>query len=154
MVLLLGLCVLLQFGRCHTVRCKTLLFALRSYPGLGFLCPDCLGVLSVYFGLGCVFFLIKLFDVSIVFRMVSSLYFMMSSFAFFLRVLHISAYSMQSLAVFFTISLRFFISAPGGVDNLDVSFWCFVWLCLSQSVGSFLSCFHLECRYHPVIVEQ
>ena len=47
-VLLLGLCILLRFGRCHKVRCKTLLFILGSYPGLGFLCPDCLGVLSVY----------------------------------------------------------------------------------------------------------
>ena len=65
--------------------------------------------------------LFKLFDVSIVFRMVSRLYFLMSSFAFFLRVLHISVYSMQSLAVFFTISLRFFISALVGVDNLDLS---------------------------------
>ena len=51
--------------------------------------------------------LFKLCDVSIVFRMVSSLYFLMSSFAFFLRVLHISVYSMLSIAVFFTISLRF-----------------------------------------------
>ena len=42
----------------------------------------------------------KLFDVSIVFRMVSRLYFLMSSFAFFLRVLHISVYTTQSLAVF------------------------------------------------------
>ena len=32
---------------------------------------------------------------------------MMSSVALFLRVLHISVYSMQSLEVFFTISLRF-----------------------------------------------
>ena len=52
MVLLLGLCVLLRFGSCH----KVLRFVLRSYPGLGFLCPDCLGVISVYMGLVCVFF--------------------------------------------------------------------------------------------------
>ena len=43
MELLLGLCVLLRFGLCHKVRCKTLLFVLRSYPGLGFPCPGCLG---------------------------------------------------------------------------------------------------------------
>ena len=65
--------------------------------------------------------LFKLFDVSIVFRTVSRLYFLMSSFAFFLRVLHISVYSMQSVAVFFTIFLRFFISALVGVDNLELS---------------------------------
>ena len=52
---------------------------------------------------------LKLFDVSIVFRMVSRLYFLMSSFTFFLKVLPISVYSMQSLAVFFTISLRVFV---------------------------------------------
>ena len=112
MVLLLGLCVLLRFGRCHKVRCKTLLFVLRSYPGLGFLCPDCLRVISLFWPRMCVLLtLFKLFDVSIVFRMVSRLCFLMSSFTFFLRVLHISVYSMQSLAVFFTIYLRFFISA-------------------------------------------
>ena len=121
MVLLLGLCVLLRFGRCHKVWCKTLLFVLTSYPGLGFLCPDCLGVLSVYFGLCVLLTLFKLFDVSIGFRMVSRLNFLMSSFAFFLRVLHISVYSMQFLVVFFTISLCFFISALVGVDNLDLS---------------------------------
>ena len=82
--------------------------------------------------------LFKLFDVSIVFRMVSKFYFPMSSFAFFVMVVHISVYSIQSLAVFFTISLRFFISPLVGVDNLDLSRLVFVWLCLSPSVGSFM----------------
>ena len=76
--------------------------------------------------------LFKLFDVAIVFRMVSRLYFLMSSFAFFLRVLHTSVYTMQSLVVFLTISLRFFISALVGVDNLDLSHLVF---CLAMFVA-------------------
>ena len=86
--------------------------------------------------------------------MVSRLYFLMSSFAYFLMVLHISMHSMQSPSGVLYHFSTFIISALVGVDNLDCPVWCFVWLCLSPSVGSFLSCFHLECRYHPVLVEQ
>ena len=120
MVLLLGLCVLLRFGRCHKVRCKTLLFVLRSYPGLEFIRPDCLGVLSVYFGLGCVFYRpcsSSFMSLLLFVRCLGCIFWYLLSLSF----LPISVYSMQSLAVFFTISLRFFISALDWVDNLELS---------------------------------
>ena len=85
-----------------SIRSKILSWSWNSLPWLS------KSVISQFWPRICVLLtLFKLFDVSIVFRMVSRLYFLMSSFAFFLRVLHISVYSMQSLAVFFTISLRF-----------------------------------------------
>ena len=64
----------------------------------------------------------KLFDVTIVSRTISWLYFLMSSLAFVLMVLHISAYSICCLSSPFSISYRrFIIRARVGDDILDFS---------------------------------
>ena len=66
----------------------------------------------------------KLFDVMIVSRMISWLYFLMSCFAFVLMVLHISAYTIRCLSSpLYTISHRFVIRAHVGDDILDFSGW-------------------------------
>ena len=63
---------------------------------------------------------IRLFAAMIFSRMISWLYFLMSSLAFFLMVLHISAYSIRCLSSPFpTISRRYVIRALGGDDILD-----------------------------------
>ena len=63
-----------------------------------------------------------LFHVMIVYRMISRLYFLMSSLAFFLMVLHISAYSIRCLSSqCSTISRRFVIRAHVGDGILDFS---------------------------------
>ena len=57
----------------------------------------------------------------IVSRVISWLYFLVSSFAFFLMVLHISAYSIRCLSSPFSIiSRRFVIRARVGDDIFDV----------------------------------
>ena len=62
----------------------------------------------------------RLFDAMIVSRMISWLYFLMSSLAFFLMVLHISAYSIRCLlSPFPAISRPFVIRARVGDDILD-----------------------------------
>ena len=57
----------------------------------------------------------------IVSRMIACLYFMMSSLAFLLMVLNMSAYSIRCLSSFPTISRRFIIRALVGDDILDFS---------------------------------
>ena len=53
--------------------------------------------------------------------MTSWLYFLMSSLAFFLMILHISAYSIRCLlSPFLAISRRFFMRARAGDDILDL----------------------------------
>ncbi|KAK2170754.1 hypothetical protein NP493_1143g00056 [Ridgeia piscesae] len=65
--------------------------------------------------------LFRLFDAMIVSRMISWLYFLMHSLAFFLMVLHISAYSIRCLlSPFPAISHRFFITAHVGEVILDL----------------------------------
>ena len=67
----------------------------------------------------------KLLDASIVSRISSKLCFRISSFAFFVMVLHISTYYMWSLGVLFSIiSLRFFVRALVGDDMFG--FFCFL----------------------------
>ena len=61
-----------------------------------------------------------LFDATIVSRMISWLYFLMFTLAFFLMVMHISAYSIRCLSSQLpTISRRFFIRSLVGNDILD-----------------------------------
>ena len=61
------------------------------------------------------------FDGMVVSHMISLLYFLMSSIAFFLMVLHISAYSILcSLSLFSAISRRVVIRARVGDDILDL----------------------------------
>ena len=63
----------------------------------------------------------RLFDAMIVSRMISWLYFLMSSVAFFVMVLHISAYSIRCLlSPIPAIFRRFFIRARVDVDILDL----------------------------------
>ena len=65
---------------------------------------------------------LRLFDAMIVSRMIFWLYFLMSSLAFFLMVLHISAYSIHCLSSpVSTISHRFIIRTHVGYDILDFS---------------------------------
>ena len=68
----------------------------------------------------CSFSVLRLFGAMIVSLMISWLYFPMSCLAFFLMVLHISAYSIGCLSSpFSTISRRFVIRACVGDDILD-----------------------------------
>ena len=62
----------------------------------------------------------RLFDAMIVSRMISWLYFLMSSLAFFLIVMHISGYSIRLLSPFPAIIRRFIIRAHVDDDILDV----------------------------------
>ena len=63
---------------------------------------------------------LRLVDVTIVSRMISWLYFLMSSFAVCLTVLHISWYFIRCLSSpFSTISRRFVSRIRVGNDNLD-----------------------------------
>ena len=63
----------------------------------------------------------RLFDAMIVPRMISWLYFLMSSLAFFLMVFHISAYSIRWLcSPFPAVSRRFVISTHIGDHILDL----------------------------------
>ena len=63
----------------------------------------------------------RLFDAMIVSRMISSLYFLMSSLAFFLMVLLISAYSIRCLlSPFAAIARRFVIRGRVGGYILDL----------------------------------
>ena len=63
---------------------------------------------------------LRFFDVTIVSLMISWLYFLMFSLAFFLMVLHISAYPTRCISSpFSTICRRFAIKARIGDDTLD-----------------------------------
>ena len=64
---------------------------------------------------------LRLFDITIVSRMISWLYFLMSFLAFFLMVMHISAYSTRCLSSPFPTISRRFIRARVGDDVLDFS---------------------------------
>ena len=64
---------------------------------------------------------LRLFDAMIVSRKISGLYFLMSSLAFLLTVLHISAYSMGCLSTPFSNSSRFVTRARVGDDILYFS---------------------------------
>ena len=63
-----------------------------------------------------------LFGSNIVSRVISWLYFLMSSLAFFLMIMHISAYSIRCLfSPFLTVSRRVVTTARDGDDILDFS---------------------------------
>ena len=63
----------------------------------------------------------RLFDVMVVSRMISWLYFLMSSLAFFLMVLNISAYSIRCLLTPFSATSRRLVNRAGvGDDILDL----------------------------------
>ncbi|KAK2174100.1 hypothetical protein NP493_829g01073 [Ridgeia piscesae] len=69
-------------------------------------------VTSLYWPSFCVLqTFLRLFDVTIVSRMISLLYFLMSSLAFFLMVLPISAYSIHCLLLLFFSSDLFVLSS-------------------------------------------
>ena len=71
----------------------------------------------------------------IVSRMISSLYFLLPSHAFFFMVMHISAYSIRSLSSPFpTISRHFVIRALVGEDSLD---FCYLLIALAARESLF-----------------
>ena len=125
LVPLLGQCGLWYSFYCRIARCRIHLFVIWSYLDHGFLYPACPGVWSVCLGLASAFIGLSsgsLMPWSFLVWSLNWLYFLMSSLAFFLMVLHISAYSIRCLlSLFSAISRRFVTSARVGDDILDFS---------------------------------
>ena len=120
---LLGQCLLWCSGHFRVARCNIPPFVLWFYLDHGLLYPA-RSLISLSWPSFCVLLIfLRLFDAMIVSRMISRLYFLMSSHALFLMVLHISAYSVHGLSSpFSTISRLFVIRDRVGDDILDFSY--------------------------------
>ena len=104
---------------CRMARYRIPLFVLWSNLDHGFLYSTCPGVWSVHLGLASAVFGFSSGSLMIVSRMISWLYFLMSSLAFFLMVLHVSSYSIRCLFVLSAIYRHFVTRVRVGADILD-----------------------------------